>query len=108
MPGTVLAVGIVAAAAIASVGLSAVGAAAVVGQRLAGAADAAALGAADATSGAVLGVPCERAGEVAATAGVEVVVCDLDGLVATVSVAARFGGVTMTASARAGPPPEPP
>ncbi|WP_442576621.1 helicase [Microbacterium sp. F51-2R] len=105
MAGGILATGIVAAAAMLCVGLCAVGAAAVEGQRLAGAADAAALAAADSASGAVLGVPCERAGELAAQADVEVVACDLDNLVATVTVATRFAGFAVSASARAGPPP---
>ncbi|TDN92111.1 helicase [Microbacterium sp. BK668] len=105
MPGAVLAVGIVASAAIVSVGLSTVGAAAVAGQRLAGAADAAALAAADAASGAVPGVPCDRAAELAAAAGFGVAACDLDGLVATVTVSVGFAGVTVAATARAGPPP---
>ncbi|QIG39959.1 helicase [Microbacterium sp. 4R-513] len=105
MPGSILSVAVVAAAAAASVGLCAVGAAAVEGQRLAGTADAAALAAADTASGAASGVPCERAGEVASLAGAEVVECDLDGLIATVTVAVRFAGLEVAASARAGPPP---
>lgn len=104
MAGGVLATGIVAVAAAASIGLCAVGGAAVEGQRLAGAADAAALAAADSASGAVVGVPCERAGELAAEADVELSACELDGLVATVTVTDRFAGFVVSASARAGPP----
>ncbi|MGN8551303.1 UNVERIFIED_CONTAM: helicase [Microbacterium sp. SLM126] len=103
MPGAVVTVGVMAAAAALTVGLASVSAAAVFGQRLAGAADAAALAAADAASGAVTGVPCERAHQVAAASGVAVAVCDLDGLIATVTVSGRFGALTATAQARAGP-----
>jgi hypothetical protein len=51
-----------------------------------------------------LGVPCERAAEVAATANAALEGCDLDGLIATVTVSARFGAFTASARARAGPP----
>ncbi|MGA7149114.1 MAG: helicase, partial [Microbacterium sp.] len=64
----------------------------------------AALAAADTASGLVSGVPCERAAEVAATAGAFVEACDVAGLIATVSVSARFGVFPATAHARAGPP----
>jgi secretion/DNA translocation related TadE-like protein len=82
-----------------------VGSAAVLGQRLAGAADAAALAAADAASGAVPGIPCELAETLAAAASVELAACEIDGLTATVTLAAWFGALPATASARAGPPP---
>ncbi len=105
MPGTALAAGVVACTAALAVGLGQIAGAAVFAQRLAGTADAAALAAADAAAGAVTGVPCERAGELATTGGASVVACDLDGLVATVTVSAAFGLLTATASARAGPAP---
>ena len=105
MAGTLLSVGVMASAATLSVGLVAAGSAAAFGQRLAGAADAAALAAADAASGAVTGIPCDRAAEIAAAAGAVVQRCDLDGLVATVVVAASFARLPATAVARAGPPP---
>jgi secretion/DNA translocation related TadE-like protein len=105
MAGAVAAVGMVAGVTVLTVGLSVAGSAAVVGQRLASAADAAALAAADAASGAVTGVPCERAAEVAGTFGTSIALCDVDGLVATVTVSTRFGLVPATASARAGPAP---
>ena len=105
MPGTVLTVGVVACAAALTVALAGVGSAAVFGQRLAGAADAAALAAADAASGAVSGVPCERASEVAVAADATVVSCELDELIATVTVGAAFMRIPISASARAGPPP---
>lgn len=105
MAGVAASVGLVAATAALAVGLAAVGAAAVAGQRVAAAADAAALAAADAASGAVAGVPCDRAAEVAATSGARIEECELDVLVATVTVAVRLGPLTATASARAGPPP---
>ena len=105
MPGATTAVGIVAGAAILAAGLAVVGTASVAGQRLASAADAGALAAADAASGAVTGVPCDRAAEVAGTFGARVEACDLDELIATVTVSMRVGPLTASASARAGPPP---
>jgi secretion/DNA translocation related TadE-like protein len=104
MAGTILSVGVVACAATLAVTLTTAGAAAVFSQQLAGAADAAALAAADAASGAVGGAPCDRAAELAGAAGARVVSCDLDELVATVTVTAAFGRFAATASARAGPP----
>ncbi len=105
MPGAALMAGVVASTCVLAVGLVTAGAAAVAGQRLAGAADAAALAAADAASGAVAGVPCVRAGDLAAASGVTLTACELDGLIATVTVAGQFAGFALTASARAGPPP---
>ena len=105
MAGATAAGGLVGATAALAVALAAVGAAAVAGQRVASAADAAALAAADAASGAVPGVPCQRAAEIAATAGARIDACGLDVLVATVTVALPLGPLTATASARGGPPP---
>ena len=104
MAGTILAVGVVVCAATLSVGFTAAGAAAVFSQRIAGAADSAALAAADAASGLVDGVPCDRAAEIASAAGGELTGCDLDGLIATVTVSGSFGRFAAMASARAGPP----
>lgn len=106
MAGTMLSVGVVGFAAALVLGACGVGAAAAFSQRLAGAADAAALAAADAASGAVPGVPCERAGQIAATVDAQVVGCDLDGLIATVTLQAPFARLPVAASARAGPPPQ--
>ncbi len=106
MAGTVAGVGVMAGVIVVTAALAVVGAASVHAQRLSGAADAAALAAADAASGAVAGIPCDRAAEVAATAGATVTTCDLDGVVATVTVSAPFGGVAASVSARAGPPPD--
>lgn len=105
MPGTILAAGIIGCTASIAVGLCAVAGAAVLGQRLAGAADAAALAAADAASGAATGAPCGRAEEIAATAGAVVSRCDLDGLVATITVSETYLGFAAGATARAGPAP---
>ncbi|HWI32028.1 MAG TPA: Rv3654c family TadE-like protein [Microbacterium sp.] len=105
MAGTVASVGVVACLASFAVGFAVVGGASVAGQRLAGAADAAALAAADAASGAVTGDPCARADEVAAAVGAQVAACDVDRLVATVSVEGSFAGLVLRASARAAPPP---
>jgi secretion/DNA translocation related TadE-like protein len=105
MAGSSLSLGIASTVVALAIGLSAVGAAAVFGQRLSGAADAAALAAADAASGAVSGVPCERAVELAAAFGASIEACEVEGLIATVTVAAAFGRIPVRASARAGPPP---
>lgn len=105
MPGSVLGVGVLACAAALTVGLATAGAAAVCAQRTEGAADAAALAAADAAAGAVIGTPCELAGLVAEASGASVRTCDVEGLIATVTVSAPFGMLTAVASARAGPPP---
>ncbi len=104
MAAAATAVGLVGATAVLAFGLVISGSAAVFGQRLAGAADAAALAAADAASGAVSGVPCERADQVASAAGVAVSSCEVDGLIATVTVSGRFATLAAYASARAGPP----
>ncbi len=108
MPGAVAAVGVLATGVLLGASLLSVGTAAAWSQRLSGAADAAALAAADAASGAVAGVPCERAAEVAATAGAAVIACELDDLVATVTLGATYGVVPVSVAARAGPPPGPP
>ncbi|MCR2783989.1 MULTISPECIES: Rv3654c family TadE-like protein [unclassified Microbacterium] len=108
MPGTVATVGVLAAGVLFGASLLSVGTAAAWSQRLAGAADAAALAAADAASGAVAGVPCERAAQVGATVGAEVIACELDGLVATVTLGATYGVLPVSAAARAGPPPAAP
>jgi len=105
MAGSTAAIGVIAGAVLLTGGLAAVGTASVASQRLASAADAAALAAADAASGAVAGIPCDRSDEVAGTFGARVHACDLDGLVATVTVELRVGPVAARASARAGPPP---
>lgn len=104
MPGAAAVTGITAGAAVLTVALGAVGAAAVAGQRLAAAADAAALAAADTASGAAIGVPCERAAELAGTFAARVELCHVEDLIATVTVAASFGPISASASARAGPP----
>jgi secretion/DNA translocation related TadE-like protein len=106
MPGSVASAGVIAGTLAVCVALGAVAAASVHSQRVAAAADAAALAAADAASGAVPGLPCERAAEVAAAVGATVASCTLDGLIATVSVTAPFGALPVSATARAGPPPE--
>ncbi|MDE0546005.1 Rv3654c family TadE-like protein [Microbacterium sp. C7(2022)] len=105
MPGTVASAGAVAVASTLALGLVVVGAAHVQSQRVAAVADSAALAAADAASGAIVGVPCERAAQLAAAAGMELAGCEVESLVATVTVAAVFTGLPVTASARAGPPP---
>ncbi|GAA3214048.1 helicase [Microbacterium terregens] len=104
MAGTLLCVGVLACTATLSLSLVTAGSAAVFSQNLAGVADAAALAAADAASGAVEGEPCARAAEVAGAGAAQIVACDLDELVVTVTVGGAFGRFAATASARAGPP----
>lgn len=105
MAGSALAVGVLAVTATLAAGVAAAGIASVRIVQLSGVADAAALAAADAASGAAAGVPCERADELAARGGASLASCELDGLVATVSVTAPVGVLTATARARAGPQP---
>jgi DNA topoisomerase I len=104
MAGTVSTVGAAAALAALAVGLCAVAGGAIHAQRLAGIADAAALAAADTVSGAVPGEPCESASRVAAAGSASLDACELDGLVATVTVGSAYGGIPLDARARAGPP----
>ncbi|WP_406249297.1 Rv3654c family TadE-like protein [Microbacterium sp. M] len=106
MAGTSIAAGVLAVAATLTFGLAAVGGAAVTAQRAAGAADAAALAAADAASGAVPAPegPCALAARVASASGTELTQCDLAGLVATVTVQAKYAGLAAVSRARAGPP----
>ena len=77
-----------------------------VGRSVANAADAAALAAADTASGAIAGYPCPAADAVAALNEVAVTLCAVTGLLASVSVSRTVLGIELSASARAGPPPE--
>lgn len=106
MAGTTISAGMLAVAAALSLGLAGVGGAAVTAQRAAGAADAAALAAADAASGAVAadGGPCALAERVAAASGAHLTACEVSGLVATVTVEAKYAGLAAVSRARAGPP----
>jgi secretion/DNA translocation related TadE-like protein len=71
---------------------------------VASAADAAALAAADARVGVTTGFPCERAAEVAAANGATLTECEVDGLIATVSVGVTILGFEYESTATAGPP----
>ncbi|WP_395640128.1 Rv3654c family TadE-like protein [Pseudolysinimonas sp.] len=82
-----------------------VGSALAARQRVIAAADAGALAASDTALGILPGVPCEAARTVVASYGATVARCEVDGVVATVVVSAPIAGVTVTATARAGPPP---
>lgn len=104
MAGTTATLGVTAALVLLAVGACAVAGAALHAQRLAGIADAAALAAADTVSGAVPGEPCRAAETVATAGGARLDACDLDGLVATVTVGSAYGGIPLDARARAGPP----
>lgn len=76
-------------------------------QQTAASADAAALAAADALSGLVVGAPCEIAADLASRGGTRLTGCRLDGAVATVRTATSAGLVEVSATATAGPPPDP-
>ncbi|MFJ4038382.1 helicase [Microbacterium sp. NPDC090007] len=104
MAGAAATVGVVAVIVGVSASLAMVGAAAVVAQRTGGTADAAALAAADTASGAVSGIPCEQALRVAEAGGAHLAACDVDGLVATITVTGAYGGISFDAHSRAGPP----
>lgn len=101
---SVVSVAILLAVVSLSLGAVAGGSALAARQRVVAAADASALAAADGASGAVAGTPCALAATVAQSNGVVVDDCRIDGAVASVSVSARVFGVTVRASARAGPP----
>ncbi|PJJ55435.1 secretion/DNA translocation related TadE-like protein [Compostimonas suwonensis] len=74
-------------------------------QGVANAADAAALAAADAASGAIGGYPCDVADVAAGLNAATVTGCELDGLVASVTVSRTVLGFAIASSARAGPSP---
>ncbi|WP_423918608.1 Rv3654c family TadE-like protein [Frigoribacterium sp. 2-23] len=94
---------------IVAIGVATVGATRILAERsrVSGAADAAALAAADAVAGLTVGGPCETATTVAAANEVVVMGCSIEGMTVTVRVVSRVGAVPVSASATAGPPPEP-
>ncbi|MCU1404019.1 MAG: helicase [Glaciihabitans sp.] len=73
-------------------------------QAVVAAADAAALAAADVAVGIEPGVPCEVAATVAEANTSALVGCALDGVVVTVSTSRTILGLTVVATATAGPP----
>lgn len=102
--GGVLALAALAMLAALAVAVAGVGAALAQRQRVIAAADAGALAAADTALGIHPGVPCEEAAQVVDAHGATLVACDVEGVVATVSVSAMIAGVLVMAEARAGPP----
>ncbi|MDZ5144560.1 Rv3654c family TadE-like protein [Microbacterium testaceum] len=104
MAGAVSSVGVAAVIAGLIAALAVVGGAALAAERLAGTADAAALAAADAASGAVTGVPCDEAARIAEAGNASLRECDVEGLIATITVAGAYGGISFDARSRAGPP----
>ncbi|SDQ84614.1 helicase [Microbacterium sp. cf332] len=103
MAGVATAFGVLAVTMTIGVGCAAAGAAAIRSAQVTATADTAALAAADTALGFVGGVPCERAAEVVAAAGLELAACDVDGAIATVEVGASTGVFRVHARARAGP-----
>jgi secretion/DNA translocation related TadE-like protein len=102
--GSVLAIAVIASVIALTTMLVPLAQALVVKQRVVAAADAAALAAADTASGAIVGFPCEAAKTAAQLNGARLGRCDVDGLIATVSAASSYLGLTITVLARAGPP----
>ena len=100
MAGAVVTVGALACLASFTLGLAVVGGATVAGQRAAGAADAAALAAADAASGAVLGRAVRPRGRGRrGDRRTRRRTCEVEGLVATVTVEDTYAGMAVRASA---------
>jgi secretion/DNA translocation related TadE-like protein len=102
--GSILAVGMVAALFASTAVVLPFALALPVKHRVKDAADAAALAAADVLVGRTPGAPCEIAGFVAEANRADVVRCELDGLVATVTTGATVLGLAVTATSSAGPP----
>jgi secretion/DNA translocation related TadE-like protein len=103
--GGVLGVAVIGVLCTLLVAIAPIGGALAARQRLQGAADSAALAAADTASGRVAGSPCDAASALAAIAGASLTFCETDehGTV-SVRVSATVLGVSIDASARAGPP----
>lgn len=104
MAGVATAIGVLAVTATVTVGCVAAGAAAVRSAQVSAAADSAALAAADTAVGFVGGAPCERAEQIVLREGLDLVACDVAGVIATVEVGATTGVFAVHARARAGPP----
>lgn len=102
--GTVLALATVGLLVGLTAGVLTVAGAHVAHRRTAAAADAAALAAADTAVGRVPGEPCGAAAKVAEATGATVERCELEEVVATVTVSVDYLGFRTSASARAGPP----
>ena len=102
--GSALVIGLVAVVSIAGATLLGAGHALVRGQQVAAAADAAALAAADVQLGWAPGDPCAVAERVAAAHEVRLSACVAEGLSMIVRVETSILGLTVSRSARAGPP----
>ena len=102
--GSTLVIGMIAVVSIAGVTLLGAGHALVRGQQVAAAADAAALAAADVQLGWAPGDPCAVAERVAAAHEVRLSACAAEGLSMIVRVETGILGLTVSRSARAGPP----
>lgn len=74
-----------------------------IAQSVSGAADASALAAADVAAGIAPGSPCAVAARIAAANSTSLVACGVDGNVVTIEVTRQFLGVSLAASATAGP-----
>jgi helicase/secretion neighborhood TadE-like protein len=106
--GSVLAIGVLACVLAITAVIVPTCAALVIKQRVVAAADAAALAAADTASGLIAGVPCDAGRRMAQKNGATLARCSVDGAVATVTASSTWLGLSITVSARAGPPEAPP
>ena len=102
--GTVLVVGLLAAAVLLTTTVHSLSVTVLARARASAAADAAALAAADSASGREPGVPCDNAEQLAALHDATLVSCRLDGLIATVAVQVSVPLLVVSAWATAGPP----
>jgi secretion/DNA translocation related TadE-like protein len=101
--GTVLALAVAAAVVACALVLTAVGVVLDARRRAAAGADAAALAAADTVLGNTTGLPCVRAEDVAALAGVAVDACERSGELVRVTTSVAVLGVVVRSVAVAGP-----
>ena len=106
--GSVVALGTVAALALAITTLLPFTLVTPVKHRVKDAADAAALAAADVAAGLVPGLPCELAAAVVEANGASLAGCRVDGQTATVTAGAAVLGLRLTATSTAGPAPHAP
>jgi secretion/DNA translocation related TadE-like protein len=104
--GSILAIAVLGATVLLTILVVSTFALLAVGRSVANAADSAALAAADTASGAIAGYPCPAADAIATLNEVAVTRCVVAGLIASVSVTRTVLGIELSASARAGPPPE--
>ncbi|MEO5534072.1 MAG: Rv3654c family TadE-like protein [Pseudolysinimonas sp.] len=102
--GGVLALAVLALVTVLALAAIGLGVALAARQRAIAAADSGALAAADTALGIHPGAPCLQAAAVVETYDARLASCDLDGVIATVTVSVTVAGIVVNARARAGPP----